>query len=160
MIYRISLFVNTALSLLFILLGLIALFTVGSVTSASVFVFVFLFIAFGFFLLFDYTCFRVLGLNKEKLPLKNWIKTYGKIIFVFGILALLLTVFTTIAATYAFVADMDQFPERQRPFYIAFLLLLVLSAVSFIFNAVGYFKAVKENKKILIEYIDDIGSAL
>lgn len=160
MIYRISIFTNAALSLVFIALGLFTLLSVESIKSASVLVFLFLLFAYSIFLLFDYTCYRALALNKEKLPLANWIKSYGKIIFGFGILAVVIIVFMTLAATVAFVLDMDNFPERQWPFYIASLILLLLSAISFILNAVGYFRSVKENKTIMNAYINDIGSSL
>jgi predicted membrane protein len=99
-------------------------------------------------------------LNKERLPLTGWIENYRKIIFVFSILALLTVLFITIAVAYAFLVDINSFTERQRPFYILFLLLLLVSAVTYVLTTVGYFKSVKENKKILSEYISEIGSTL
>jgi hypothetical protein len=160
MIYRISIFTNAALGLLFIFLGIVGVLGIGSVDSASLFVLLFIIFGYGIFLLFDLVCFRILILNKEKLPVTGWIKNYRKIIFALSILALLCILFMIIAAAVAFFIDMRQFPERQWPFYIAFLLLLLLSSVTYIFNAIGYFKSIKENKQLLNEYINDIGSSL
>lgn len=160
MIYRISIFTNAALSLLFIFLGFVGILNSESANSASLFVLLFILFGYGMFLIFDLVCFRILNLNKEKLPVTGWIKTYGKIIFVLSILALVCVLFMTIAAAYAFLADSNTFPERQKPFYMAFLLLLVLSAVTHLYNVAGYFRSVKENKKIMIEYIDNIGTAI
>ena len=159
MMYRISIFTNAGLSLLFIFLGFVGVLGSESENLASIFVLLFILFGYGIFLLFDLICFRILNLNKEKLPITGWVKNYGKIIFVLSILALLCVLFITIAAAYAFFVDTNTFPERQKPFYIAFLLLLVFSAVTYIYNTVGYFKSVEKNKKILIEYIDDIGGA-
>lgn len=158
--YRISIFTNAALGLMFIFLGIIGVLGSESANSDSVFLLLFILFGYGIFLFFDFVCYRILKLNKEKLPLTGWIKKYSKLIFVLSILAWLSVLFMTIAATYAFLADINSFSEKQRPFYIAFLVLLALSSATYIFNAVGYFKSVKENKKILIEYINDIGSSL
>ncbi len=160
MIYRISIFTNAALSLLFIFLGFVGVLNSQSANSASLLILLIILFGYGIFLLFDIVCFRILNLNKEKLPVTGWIKNYGKIIFMLSILALVCVLFMNIAAAYAFFVDSNTFPVRQKPFYIAFLLLLVLSAVSYILNAIGYFKSVTENKHILSEYINDIGSSL
>ena len=160
MIYRISIFTNAALGMLFIMLGIIGVMNSPSPNSASLFILLFLLFGYGIFLFFDFVCYRILKLNKEKLPLPDWIKNYRRLIFILSILALLTVLFMTVAATYAFFEDANSFPERQKPFYIAFLLLLILSSVTYIFNAVGYFKSVKENQHILREYINDIGSSL
>ena len=157
MMYRLSIFINAALGLIFIFLGIVGTLNNGSANSASVFILLFILFNYGIFLFFDFVCYRIILLNKQKFPLPGWIKKYRKIIFALSILALLSVLFMTIAAAYAFFADIDTFPERQRPFYIAFLLLLVLSAVTYIFNAAAYFKLIKENKNILIESIDEIG---
>ena len=158
--YRISIFTNAALGLLFIFLGFVGVLNSKSPNSALVFILLIILFGFGIFLLFDLVCYRILKLNKERSPLTGWIENYRKIIFVFSILALLIVLFITIAAAYAFFEDISTFPERQRPFYILFLLLLLMSAVTYITNTVGYFKSVKENKKIMIEYINDIGTAI
>ncbi len=157
--YRISIFTNAALGLLFIFLGFVGVLNSKSADSASLFVLLIILFGFGIFLLFDLVCYRILKLNKEKLPLTGWIENYRKIIFVFSILALLCVLFITIAAAYAFLEDISSFPERQRPFYILFLLLLLVSAVTYVLNTVGYFKSVKENKNIMSEYINEIGSS-
>ena len=160
MTYRISIFTNAALGLIFIFLGFVGVLNSKPANSASVFILLFILFGYGIFLFFDFVCYRILKLNKEKLPLTGWIKNYGKLIFVLSILALLSVLFMTIAAAYAFLADTNSFSERQQPYYITFLLLLALSSVTYIFNAVGYFKSVKENQHILSEYINDIGSSL
>jgi predicted membrane protein len=158
--YRISIFTNTALGLLFIFLGIVGALSGATVNSASVFILLLILFGYGIFLIFNFVCHRILVFNKQQLPLPDWIKNYRKIIFVLSILALLCVLFMTIAAAYAFFVDTNSFSERQRPFYIAFLLLLVLSAVTYIYNVVGYFKSVKENKQILSEYINEIGTSL
>jgi uncharacterized membrane protein len=158
--YRISIFTNAALGLVFIFLGFIGVLNSEPANSASVFILLFILFGYGIFLFFDFVCYRILKLNKEKLPLPGWIKNYRKLIFILSILAMLSVLFMTIAAIYAFLEDINSFPERQQPFYIAFLLLLVLSSVTYIFNAVGYFKSIKENKNILSEYINEIGVSL
>jgi len=160
MMYRISIFTNAALGLLFIFLGVIGVMNSNAANSASLFILLIILFGYGIFLFFDLVCYRILKLNKEKLPLPDWIKNYRKLIFILSILALLIVLFITIAATYAFLEDVNSFPERQKPFYIAFLLLLVLSFVTYIINAVGYIKLVKENKDILSAYINEIGSSL
>ena len=160
MMYRISIFTNAALGLLFIFLGFVGVLNSRSADSATIFILLIILFGFGIFLLFDLVCYRILKLNKERSPLTGWIESYRKIIFVLSILALLSVLFITIAAAYAFLEGISSFPKRQKPFYIAFLLLLVLSSVTYIFNAVGYFKSVKENRHILSEYINDIGSSL
>jgi len=161
MIFRISIFLNAVLCLVFISLGLITIFnTTGPIKSASVFVFVFLFFAFGVFLFFDHICYRTLSLNKEKSTLSGGMKNYGIVIFSLGIVALLIVLFISIAVAYVIFAEAVSFPKRQWPFYFLFLLSLILTAVSFILNAVGYFRSLKENKNILHDYINDIGSSL
>ena len=158
--YRVSIFINASLSFVFMLLGIIGVLYSEPPRSTSVFLLLFILFGFGIFLFFDLICYRILKLNKEKLPLTGWIKNYGILIFIFSILALLVILFMTIAAAYAFFEDMGQFPERQRPFYIIFLLLFLLSVMTYIINAVGYFRSVKENKSILSDYINDIGTSL
>lgn len=160
MLYRISIFTNAALGILFIMLGIIGVLGSKVANSASLIILLIILFGYGIFLLFDFICFRILNLNKEKLPLSGWIKKYGKVIFILSVLALLTVLFITIAAAYAFFADINTFPERQKPFYITFLLLLALSAITYLYNAVVYFKLLKENKDILSSYIDDIGSSL
>lgn len=160
MIHRISIFTNAALSLLFIFLGFVGVLNSRSADSASLFILIIILFGYGIFLLFDLVCYRILKLNKEKAPLTGWIESYRKIIFVFSILALLSVLFMNIAATYAFMEDANTFPERQKPFYITFLLLLLLSSVTYVLNAVAYFKSVRENKNIMSAYINEIGTTL
>lgn len=156
--YRISLYTNSVLSVLFILLAIISTLNIKAIEPATLFVLLFIFFAFGIFLLFDLLCFRILALNREKLPCTGRVKNYSKIIFVLAVLALLSMLIIAIAAAYALFTDTDEFPIQQRPFFILFLFLLLLSAVTFVFNAVAYFRSIKENKDIMSACINEIGS--
>jgi len=121
MVYRISIFTNASLGVLFIFLGIIGTVYSKSPNSASVFILLFILFGYGIFLFFDFVCYRILTLNKEKTPLTGWIKNNSKLIFILSILALLCVLFMVTAAAYAFFSDIDSFPERQRPYYIVFL---------------------------------------
>lgn len=158
MIYRISLITNVSLSLVFIILGVIGTFFSGPIEMASVLIMILLLFAYGIFLIFNLVCYRTLAFNKERLPISGWIKDYRKTIFVMSILALACVLFMTVAAAYAFFSFMEEFPGNQRPFFIAFLALLLVSAATYIMNAVGYTRSVKENQQILNASIDEIGS--
>ncbi|MFZ1369394.1 MAG: hypothetical protein WAR78_03375, partial [Ferruginibacter sp.] len=91
-------------------------------------------------------------------PWTGRVKNYSKIIFIIAVLALLSMLIIAIAAAYALFTDTDEFPIQQRPFFILFLFLLLLSAVTFVFNSVAYFRSVKENKDIMSTCINEIGS--
>lgn len=157
MIYRVSLIINAILSLLFILLVTIGTLSVPKVEPTTIVILGFIFFAYSIFLLFDLVCKRVRTLNREKQHLPGWIKNHGRVIFGFTILALLIVLFMNLASTYAFIKYLNEYSLKQRSFYIVFLFLLMISAVSTIVNVVGYLKAIKENKNILSNYIEDIG---
>jgi hypothetical protein len=157
MIYRIAFIINIGLSIIFIALSFIGTFMNPVVDSSAWTALLFLLLGYGGFLLFDIHYYRLQSFNKQKQALSNSFIKYGKIFFVIGILALLCVLLMTIAAAYAFFADMEGFSGRQRPVYLTLIALFFLSDVSFIFILKAYGKAKQNNRAILNDYINEIG---
>jgi membrane protease YdiL (CAAX protease family) len=157
MIYRIAFIINIGLSIIFIALSFIGTFMNPVVDSSAWSALLFLLVGYGGFLLFDIHYLRLLSFNKDRQPLSNRFIKFGKVIFIFGILALLSVLLMTIAASYVFITDMEGFPERQRPVYLVLIGLFLLSDVSFMFLLKAYLKAKKNNRVLLNNYINDIG---
>ncbi len=157
--YKISLGINTAISLLYILLLVVASFNVEKIEAGVVFIIVFIFGACVICLLFNYVCYRLLKSNKENITAPDWMKKFRIIFLVFTIIALLVITVMFIAAALSFFTDYDEFPKKQQPFYILFLLFMLALIVSGIENIVYYFKALKQNKAIVNSVINTIGEA-
>jgi undecaprenyl pyrophosphate phosphatase UppP len=156
---RISLGVSTGLSLLFILLITVAAINGASANAVELSIVIIIGGAFCVFLLFNIQCYAVLKANKETKPLPQWIQKYGTAILVFTIIAIVVIAFMFIAATAALVTDSGEFPIRQKPFFIVFLALLLMSIIFCIQNIRQSNKEKKKNKAIVNSIINTIGEA-
>jgi hypothetical protein len=158
MFYRACRIINMALSLLFILVSIYTLFTLDDASVEGIMVSLLLLFFNCAFLLFDFICGKILfNNNEQKLISKNLILS-GKILFVINLVCAL-GVFLCIAAAISSFSDTaSKTMQRQKPFYIFFLLLFLFTAITAIFNLIFFSKSLKKNKVVLNELISNIGS--
>jgi|GEM_PF-6147975 len=160
MFYRLSQIINIALSCLFLLLGLYALATANSIPYPMVLVLCFIFIAYSICLCFDFICFQIYKHNRQQIPVAKKLKTFGRIIFGFNLLAALGIFLCTAAAISSFSDFTSKSMQRQLPFYIIFLLVFLLSGITAVINLFFFGKSLKKNKTIVNTFINDIGHQL
>jgi len=156
-VYKVSLVVNVALSIIFIIVIVLGIIGTRVFTPATIIIITVFIAAYSCLLVFNLLQYQVLKANHQKQVMPDWCSRYGKTVFIFSIIAVIATAFMLLAATVAFLAEMDRFPKRQWPFYIIFLILLCISVITTIVNAVHYRRAVKANKSIINSLINNIG---
>ncbi len=157
-VYKVSLLINTILSILFIAVIIFGIFEIPSADSPTIIIAVLIILSYACFLLFNFICYSLSKANNENRLATNRIINYRKLIFLFTILAILITAFMCLAATFSFITEHQQFSKKQQPFYIIFLLLLLISFISGILNTVFYRKAFKYNQSIVNAAINAIGN--
>lgn len=158
--YKISLAVNTALSVLFLLLMVLATVN-GARGNDVVFFLVVLFgCSYSAFIAFNIQCYAVIKANRESKQLPQWVQQYGKLLVVLAIIGIIVTAFIFITATFSLIADGGDFPRKQLPYYIFFLVLMLMSVISCIQNIRANRKEKRRNSTIVNSLINDIGSLL
>lgn len=159
--YRACLLTNVIISLLFLLLGLVALFTAPSVTPESILALFFIFGSFGLLLLFDFICYRLLKANKEKQQAPDWLRKYGRPLFVICCILVVAIIFFTFTALISSL----QYSRRTQIqavtfFMILYFALFLLSAITFIFNGIIFYRALRQNKTVVNTVIEAIGESI
>jgi len=156
-VYKVSLVVNAVLSIIFIIVIVLGIIGTRVFAPATIIIITVFLAAYCCFLLFNLLQYQVLKANHQKQVMPDWCSRYGKTVFIFSILAVIAAAFMLLAATVAFLVEMDKFPKRQWPFYIIFLVLLCLSIITAVVNAVHYRRAIKVNRSIINSLINNIG---
>ena len=156
MFYKLTQGINISLSCLFLVIGIGASITVNRF-SAEVFIGISFIIVYTIVLLFSFNCYKINKCNKEKILIPKQLRNTGKVLFVFILLSSLYIFFCSIAAFAAFKNFASLSNLRQWPFYLAFLLLLTLSAVTGIFSLILFSRSLRNNKSLVNEFINNIG---
>lgn len=155
--YKISLAVNTVVSLIFILVVALALLNTGQEDAVAIVMVTLISFSCIICLLFNYACYSLLKINKENKAVPEWIISYKKTILVLTIIALVIISFVFVAAAVTFFSNYTVFPSRQRPFYIVYLFFIFTLVVSGIENIICFLKSLKQNKLIVNSVINTIG---
>ena len=156
--YRISLVVNTLLSLLFIFISLYAVVIENDFSTTSLSIAGTLFIMSTIFLWFDIICFKVNKVNKELSFISKRLKNTGNVIFVFTLLTVLAVIFFTVLAFIEF-PDSDTSSSKFRVIIFAItLFIFLLTAVTGVMNLIFFRKALRKNKAVVNQFINDIGN--
>ncbi len=158
--YKISLAVSTALSLLFILLLVLATINGASTNDTTLLIVIVIGGSYFAFLLFNIQCYAILKANRENKPLPTSVQQYGTLLYVFTIIGIVIIALMFVAATFSLVASTREFPREQLPYYIFFLVLLLMSVISCIQNTRIYRKEKRRNSSIVNSLINDIGSGM
>ena len=156
MFYKLTQGINISLSCLFLVIGIGASITLNRF-SAEVFIGISFIIVYTIFLLFSFNCYKINKYNKEKILIPKQLRNTGKVLFVFILLSSLYIFFWSIAAFAAFKNFVSLSNLRQWPFYLVFLLLLTLSAVTGIFSLILFSRSLRNNKSLVNEFINNIG---
>ncbi len=157
MIYKASYIINSVLSCIFIILGVYIFTTIEKIFDTDAIIALgFLFIIYGIFLWLDYICAIVYKHNKKQISISEKIKKQGKIISITAVFLAVAVLFFTLTAAVSFFAYSSM--HRQWPFIILYLITFLLTGVTTIINVIFFSKKVKQNKFIIDEQINDIGS--
>lgn len=156
MLHRICIILNSILYLLFIFLALFALIVERDFSSLSLTIVSAIFLSSGISLWFNFICSRVNKINKERTAISGHFKNTGKMVFILNILNLLAIFFLLIAA----IVDLYSTSGIQRITLFAILVLLTILIVglSALVNLIFYTKALRKNKTLVNESINEIGT--
>ncbi|MEI8059718.1 MAG: hypothetical protein WCG67_06125 [Ferruginibacter sp.] len=158
MFYRISLFVNTTIGSLFIILALIGIATDKKIALNEIVGITLILSLYSIFLWFNFICIKVNRSNKENTLISFALKRTGDVLFVFNLIAAVIITICVVAATATFLTVGN--PNAQTTmwlFYLGFIVVFFLSGVTAIINALFFKKEMKINKLLVNDFINDIG---
>jgi magnesium-transporting ATPase (P-type) len=161
MLYKISLIINTAISVLIIIFCCFGIAT-DTKTEPDVLIGVSLFfLLFLIFIWFNIICFKVNRSNKENNLVSHAVQKTGSILFVFNILAIVVSLICLVASLFSLssIRSLNANPASWG-FYIVFMFLFFLLAVTAIINTVFFKRAIKKNKLLVADFINDIGEKI
>jgi hypothetical protein len=158
MFYRISLITNTCITVLFAIIFILSFFsnkinTPEEIIGISICLLIFLIL-----LWFNSICFKVNRSNNDNNLISPALKKTGNVLFVFNLIAAILILVCLLVAVAALIALEN--PESVRivwPLYISFIVLYFISGVTAIINGIFFKKALKSNKLLVNDFINDIG---
>lgn len=155
--YSFSFVTNIILSVLFILVDFYAIFQDSRLSDKPIGFFIYFLCVYIFFLLLDFLCFKLKKSNTLLIVFNNIQRKWGTAVTIITIILAVSLVIVTCAAFTIFgnFASLQQM--RFQPVYICFLSIILVSAITTLFNAWYYFKAIKQNKIIVNMVINDIG---
>lgn len=158
MFYRISLIINTFISALFIILISVNLVNNEKFKEEEILGFIFFLPVFLIFLLFNVTCFKINRSNTDNILLSPALKRRGRVLFVFNLIAVVITIIciTAISAAALTIGDAD-FRKSMLPIYLSFILVYFLSGVTAVINSIFFKRAIKINGLLVNDFINDIG---
>jgi drug/metabolite transporter (DMT)-like permease len=158
MFYNLCRILNIALGLLFITISIFALLTLDDSSPEGMVVSTVLLFINLILLVFSLICSKIyLHNNQQKLIPKKLILS-GKVLFALNLLCALGVFVCAIAAVSSVTIATYKSMQKQLPFYILFILLLILSGVTSVVNLFFFVKALQKNKIIIGHFINNIGS--
>lgn len=158
MLYRICIILNSVLYFLFIFLALFALIIERDFSNLSLTIISSIFLSAGISLWFNFICNRVNKINKERAAITDRLKITGKVLFTLSILNMLAIFFLIIAAIVDLYSKTDFDGERLTSFVIFVLLIILIVALSALVNLIFFTKALRKNKALVNESINEIGT--
>ena len=156
--YRISLVVNTILSLLFIFISFYAVLIEQNLSVTSLSIAGTLLMLSTIYLWFNLICYKLNKANKEGIFISKRLKITGKVLFVFTLLSNLTVTFFMISA-FIEMPDSETSSSKFRMIIFAFTLcLFLLIIISGVMNLIFFSKALRKNKTVVNQFINEIGN--
>ena len=158
MFYRISLIINTIISILFIIVFIISTAVNKKINVEAIIGITFCMLIFLVLLWFNSICFKVNRSNKDNNLVSPALKRTGNVLFVFNLIAAIFILICILAALLALLTTGN--PESGKtmwPFYLGFIFLFFLTGATAIINGIFFKKAVKINNLLVNDFINDIG---
>lgn len=157
-VYTASVYLNISFSVLFIVLITIGVISENTISAEDWGFFIYFMLAFGIFLWLSFSCLKLKKYNTAQVSIKTFQRKMGKVI---AVTVIVFAVSLLLAVAAGFMIFRNEATKDQLllwPLYVSILLLMMISAVTAILNAVFYFKALKKNTLIVNEYINSIGT--
>lgn len=157
-IYTASLYLNSILSVLFILLMNFGLLSTENKSTEDWFFFSYFMLVFSIFLLLSFRGMKLNKRNTELAGIRPFQRKAGKVIAIITIVFAVSLIFVTAAGFLILNNEATKEQLRYWWVYILTLSLLMVTAVTAVINAVLYFKALKKNTALVSDYINSIGA--
>lgn len=157
-VYTASVYLNISFSVLFIVLITIGVISENTISAEDWGFFIYFMLAFGIFLWLSFSCLKLKKYNAGQVSIKTFQRKTGKVV---AVTVIVFAVSLLLAVAAGFMIFRNEATKDQLllwPLYVSILLLMMISAVTAILNAVFYFKALKKNTLIVNEYINSIGT--
>ncbi len=159
MIFRLSLILNAALCILFILCGLFILLIVPqSLPTESIVIFLINSLISFLSLVFCLVCYKLIKLNRDKIPFSRQLKNTGNTFFAFTILAALVFLFMASAVIVAMQDSEFQESKNLQVAFVLFVIFFLICGITSIVNLIHYRKLLRKNKVAINDQILDIGT--
>lgn len=156
--YTIALFVNTGLSIFFIVLLLASFFTIPEVNAPVITVAVLIMVPFSINLFFNRMVYSLAKANKENRLMPEWIISYRNFILILKLIAVVIIALMLFTAAFTFYSDVQTVAKPQRVIYTVLLCLMLFTSVTDIMNIIYYQKVKKLNKAAINNIIESIGA--
>lgn len=155
--YRACLFLNTVISLLFIIISTYTLITLEKDSVEGIIVSLLLIIINLIFLLFDFICFKIQQYNNQQKIVNKQLVQSGKFLLILNSISSVFVFICIAAAISSFSAFTTKSMQWQLPFYIFFLSLLLICGLTALVNIFFFRNSIKKNKQIVTAVINEIG---
>ncbi len=150
--------INISLSVLFLVLDFYALFAEERNDKIPFVFFSYFLLMFVCFICTAIYLFKLQKTNKQQLAFTKVQIMWGNTLAVMNIILAASLVFFILVGAAVFKNFATQPQISYWYIYAAFLLLLLIAALTAIFNAVNYFLLKKENRKIVNTLVNNIGN--
>lgn len=157
-VYTASVYLSISFSVLFIVLITIGVISEDTLNIEDWGIFIYFILAFGLFLWLSFSCLKLKKYNAGQVSIKTFQRKTGKVVAVTVIVFAVSLLLAVAAGFMVFRNEATKEQLRFWPLYVSILLLMMVSAVTAVLNAVFYFKALKKNTLIVNEYINSIGT--
>jgi hypothetical protein len=155
--YKLSLLLNTIVSIFFILLMIAVGFNMVDFNTAALVITVIIIAAFIINLAFNRMLYSLVKANKETRLMPDWVINYRNFILILKIIAIILITLVFFTAAFTFKTDIGGLAKTQRMVYVVFLSLFALTLFTDVINIIYYQKLKKMNKTAVHSIIESIG---
>jgi hypothetical protein len=158
MLYRISIIINTCISVLFVIVFISSIAFNKKINAEAITGVTFCTLLFLVLLWFNNICFKVNRSNKDNILISPALKRRGDVLFVFNLIAAIFILICILAALFALLTTGNLESGRiMWPLYIGFIFLFFLTGATAIINGIFFKKAIKINTLLVNDFINDIG---